>query len=169
VEIFDMYGKLQHVIDDQTTMKFQPTAIAVTCDGTIIVASHFNHRLHMYSPIDSSEKGHNNPNENFQDGYHFQQYKLGAPGHNLHEFYHPAGIAVDYTDGYLYVCDRGNYRIQVMRPEGVCERVIELLLSDEKPSPIAPIQIAHQQNGDQIVCIIGTGDSICFIPKYTDG
>ena len=32
-----MYGKLQHVIDDQTTLKFQPTSIAVAYDGTIIV------------------------------------------------------------------------------------------------------------------------------------
>ena len=123
VEIFDMYGKLQHVIDDQTTMKFQPTSIAVAYDGTIILASHFHHRLHMYSPAESE-------NEQFHDyGYHFTQYKLGSPGHNLHEFHHPAGIAMDFNDGYLYICDRGNYRIQVMRPEGVCERVINLIFT----------------------------------------
>ena len=56
VEIFDMYGKLQHVIDDQITSKFQPTAIAVADDGTIIVASHFQHRLHMYSPAEQENR-----------------------------------------------------------------------------------------------------------------
>jgi len=157
-----MYGKLLHVIDDQTTMKFQPTSIAVAYDGTIIVASHFNHCLHMYSPD-------NNQNENSNDGYYFKQYKLGSSGHNLHQFHHPAGIAIDFTDGYLYVCDRGNFRIQVMRPEGICERVIDLILNDQQQSTIPPVQIAHQQIGDQIVCIIGTGDAICFISKYADG
>ena len=164
-----MYGKLQHVIDDQTTIKFQPTTIAVAYDGTIIVASHFNHRLHMYSPIDSQENEEKNPDGNVHDGYRFQQYKLGSPGHDIHQFHHPAGIAIDYSDGYLYVCDRGNYRIQVMRPEGVCERVIELISRDQEVSHISPIQIAHQQHRGQIVCIIGAGDAICFIPKYADG
>ena len=39
---------------------------------------------------------------------------------------------MDFNDGYLYICDRGNYRIQVMRPEGVCERVIDLVLRDQQ-------------------------------------
>ena len=156
IEIFDMYGKLQHVIDDHTIIKFQPTSIAVTYDGTIIVASHFNHRLHMYSPENN-------------ETYHYKQYKLGTPGHNIHEFFHPAGISIDPNDGYLYISDRGNYRIQVLRPEGVCERAIDLLSCDLKQTPISPIQIAHQKNGDQIVCLIDKGDAICFVPKYADG
>ncbi len=162
VEIFDMYGKLQHVFDDQTTIKFQPTSIAVAYDGTIIVASHFNHRLHMYSPD-------YNENEQSHDVYRFKQYKLGSPGHNLHQFQHPAGISMDLNDGYLYICDRGNFRIQIMRPEGVCERVIDLILNDQKQSPIPPIQTAHQRNGNQMVCLIGTGDALCFISKKSDG
>ncbi len=157
-----MYGKLQHVLDDQTTLKFLPTSIAVADDGTIIVASHFHHRLHMYSPD-------NNEDENSYDAFRFKQYKLGSPGHDLHQFHHPAGISIDCNDGYLYICDRGNFRIQVMRPEGVCERVIDLILQDQKQSPIAPIQVAHQQTKDQIVCLIGTGDALCFISKYAHG
>jgi hypothetical protein len=162
VEIYDMYGKLQHVIDDQTTLKLQPTSIAVAYDGTIIVASHFNHCLHMYSPDD-------NQNENVHEGYHFKQYKLGSPGHDIHQFHYPAGIAIDFSDGYLYVCDRGNFRIQVLRPEGVCERVIDLVAYDQEQSPVPPIQIALQQKGDQTVCITGKGDALCFIPKCANG
>jgi hypothetical protein len=172
VEIFDMNGKLQHVIDDPTTSKFQPTAIVVASEGTIITASHFNHCLHMYSPIDHQETEHadqNGSQRDIKDGYYFKQYKLGSAGHDIHQFHHPAGINIDFSDGYLYICDRGNFRIQIMRPEGVCERVIELILRDEEEGHLAPIQIAHQQIGDQVVCIVGTGDAICFISKHADG
>ncbi|CAF3691621.1 unnamed protein product [Adineta steineri] len=162
VEIFDMYGKLQHVIDDNTTTKFQPTAIVVGFDGTVVVASHFGHRLHMYSPESEHDDSH-------AEGYHFRQYKLGAAGHDIHEFHHPAGMSIDYSDGYLYICDRGNYRIQVLRPEGVCERVIDLLLNSDSLEQLSPVQLSIQQHGDQIVCVIGKGDAICFIPKYTNG
>ncbi|CAF0760658.1 unnamed protein product [Adineta ricciae] len=170
IEIFDMYGKLQHVIDDQTMVKFQPTAIAVAFDGTVIVGSHFNHRFHMYSPLEPTEDESNPSNAKAQSIYHYQQFKLGGPGSNLHEFQHPAGLSIDYNDGYLYICDRGNYRIQVLRPEGVCERVMELYLQEEEEIiHIAPNQIAHQQIGENVVCLIGSGDAICFIPKYSDG
>ncbi|CAF3919560.1 unnamed protein product [Rotaria sp. Silwood2] len=170
VEIFDMYGKLQHTINDPATTKFQPTAIAVAYDGTVILGSHFHHCLHMYSPIDLHETEDVAQNEILQDEYHFKQYKLGSPGHDVHQFHHPAGIAIDFTDGYLYVCDRGNFRIQVMRPEGVCERVIELLTRDEEGEcQISPMQITHQQNTQQIVCIVDQGDALCLIPKDADG
>ncbi|CAF0953413.1 unnamed protein product [Rotaria sordida] len=170
VEIFDMYGKLQHTINDSTISKFQPTAIAVAYDGTIILSSHFRHCLYMYSPDDLQVPEYASQNEILHDGYHFKQYKLGTPGHEIHQFHHPAGIAIDFTDGYLYVCDRGNFRIQVMRPEGVCERIIDLLAyHEEEEYQIAPMQIAHQTNTEQIVCIVDQGDAICFVPKHADG
>lgn len=163
IEIFDQNGTFQHVIDDPTTIKFQPTSIAVAFDGTIIVASHFQHRLHMYSPV-QNENGYAQ-----EHGYQFRQYKLGAPGHDVHQFHHPAGIAMDLNDGYLYVCDRGNYRIQVLKPDGICDRVVDLVLQDEAETPTNPIQVALQRNGDQMICLIGKGDAICFIPKKADG
>ena len=163
VEIFDLNGKLQHVIDDPTTIKLQPTAIAVAFDGTVIVASHFQHRLHMYSPV-VNEDGYAHV-----QGYQFRQFRLGSPGHDAQQFHHPAGIAMDLNDGYLYVCDRGNYRIQVFRPEGICERVVDLVLQDEEETPAAPIQVALQRKGKQMISIVGTGDAICFIPKNADG
>ena len=165
VEIFDMFGKLQHTIDDPATIKLHPTAIAVAYDGTIIVASHFQHRIHMYSPVDLQD---GSDAQNLYE-YHFKHYRLGSLGYDLHQFHHPAGITIDFTDGYLYVCDRGNFRIQVMRQEGMCERVIELISNDEEERPIAPIQMAHQQNGDKIICIINQGDALCFFPKYAEG
>ncbi len=156
VEIYDLNGTLVHVIDDSTMLKFQPTAIAVAFDGTIIIASHFNHRLHMYAPNESQ-------------AYTYKQFKLGTPGDQVHQFYHPAGIALDHKDGFLYVCDRGNYRIQVIRPEGICERVIELFLNDKHKHPLDITRVAIQTNLDQLVCIVGNGDAICFIPKLANG
>jgi DNA-binding beta-propeller fold protein YncE len=140
--------------------KFQPTAIAIAFDETIIIASHFNHCLHMYSPSDS---------QNTTNHYAYKQFKLGAPGSQIHQFYHPAGIAIDHNDGNLYVCDRGNYRIQVIRPEGICERVMELFVNGKKKYPLEPVRIAVQRIYDRIVCIVGAGDAICFIPKQTNG
>jgi hypothetical protein len=156
VEIFDFYGTLLHAIDDPTMLKFQPTAIVVAFDGTIIIGSHFNHCLHMYSPSETLNTK-------------YKQFKLGTQGDQLHQFYHPAGIAIDHKDGYLYVCDRGNYRIQVIRPEGICERVIELFLNDKQKQALDVTRVAIQANLDQLVCILGNGDAICFIPKLTHG
>ncbi|CAF3736347.1 unnamed protein product [Rotaria socialis] len=156
VEIFDMNGTFEHSLNDAIMSKFQPTAIAVSCDGTIITASHFSHCLHMNSPDGANL-------------FSYKRFKLGTEGSQIHQFFHPAGISIDMTDGYLYVCDRGNNRIQVISPDGVCERVIELFLYGAKDYPLEPIRIAHQQNAGQIVCITGTGDVMCFIPKDANG
>lgn len=141
-------------------IKFQPTAITIAFDGTIMVASHFSHCLHMYTPKDP-EKGTN--------CYSYKQFKLGIPGTQIHQFQNPAGIVVDNNDGYLYVCDRGNCRIQIFRPEGICERMIELFLNSKKKYQLDPVRVALQRNSDQIVCIVGAGDAICFISKRANG
>lgn len=160
VEIYDMNGTLEHVMEDSTMTKFQPTAIAVVSDGTVIVASHFHHRLHMYSPSDL---------QNPANRYVYKQFKLGTSGDQLHQFYHPAGIALDHKNGSLYVCDRGNFRIQVMRPEGVCERVIELFSAGKKKMPLDVTRVALQSHLNQIVCIVANGDALCFLPKQANG
>ena len=172
VEVFNLNGELEHVIDDPTTVKFQPTAITIADDGTVIVASHFHHRLHLYSPVDAANielADQDGSAGDLNDGYCYQQFKLGSPGHDLHQFHHPAGIDIDPSDGYFYVCDRGNFRVKVMRSEGVCERVIELVVPGDQPYHVAPIQVAHQNKGDQLVCIVGSGDAICFLAKSRDG
>ncbi|CAF1363956.1 unnamed protein product [Adineta steineri] len=160
VEIYDMNKTLEHVIGDSTMIDFRPTAITLGRDGTIIVSSHFSHCLHMYLPQKSANE--TNP-------YSYKQFKLGIEGTHIHEFYQPAGICIDSITGYLYICDRGNYRIQVMTPEGICERVIELFLNSKKKFRLDPVRIALQNHSDHIVCIIGEGDSICLIPKYSNG
>jgi DNA-binding beta-propeller fold protein YncE len=160
VEIYDINRILQHVIDGSTMIKFKPTAITIAFDGTVIVASHFSHCLHMYSPKDSQSE---------TNCYSYKQFKLGVQGSQIHQFTEPAGISLDSNDGYLYVCDRGNYRIQVIRPEGICERVIELFLNSRKKYQLDPVRVALQKNSDQMVCIIGLGDAICFVPKHANG
>lgn len=166
VEIFDLHGVRQHVIDDPIMSKFQPTALVMAFDGTIIVASHFNHCLHMYTPMLDEQKGDaDHPLNSFK----YQQYKLGTSGNQLHQFFHPAGISIDHRDGYLYVCDRGNYRIKVLTPQGICERVIELVINGKKKQILDPSRIACQTLHDQLVCIFGTGDAICFLSRHANG
>lgn len=160
VEIFNIDGTLVHVIGNGMMAKFQPTALAVASDGTVILASHFHHRLHMYSPTDL---------QNPANRHVYKLFKLGTSGDQIHQFYHPAGIALDQKNGNLFVCDRGNFRIQVMRPEGVCERVIELFLTGKKKTPLDVTRIALQTNLNQIVCIVGNGDALCFLPKQANG
>ncbi|CAF1159553.1 unnamed protein product [Rotaria sordida] len=159
VEIFDINGTREHVISGTVMSKFQPTAIVVASDRRLIVASYFNHCLHMYYPNDTS---------NQVNCYSYKQFKLGTKGNQIHQFYNPAGIAVDNSDGYLYVCDRGNYRVQVITPDGICERIIELFIHNKKNYPLDPVQLAFQPKFGRLVCIIG-GTAICFIPKYTNG
>lgn len=156
VEIFDMNGTLEHAINDSIMTKFQPTAIAVGCDGTIITASHFNHRLHMHYPEATKP-------------YTYKQFKLGVEGNQIHQFYHPSGIVIDNDDGSLYACDRGNNRIQVITPEGLCVRVISLYLYGSKKYPMEPIRIALQRSSGHLVCITGVGEVMCFIPKDSNG
>ncbi|CAF1403836.1 unnamed protein product [Adineta ricciae] len=160
VEIYNMNKTFQRAMNNATMIKFRPTAITVTADGTIIVASHFSHCLHMYSPNGS-------PTDSNPQSY--KQFKLGVEGTQAHQFYQPAGIAIDRNDGYLYVCDRGNRRIQVFTPDGICERIIELYLNTKKKCPLDPIRIATQNQSDQLVCIVGSGDAVCFIPKHSNG
>jgi len=152
-----MHGTLLHTVQDSTMIKFQPTAIVVAFDGSMIIGSYFNHCLYMYAPSESSTD------------YSYKQYRLGAQGSQAHEFQLPAGLAMDEKTGNVYVCDRGNYRIQVIRPEGVCERIIELFLNTKKKVPLEPIRVSIQQGLNQLVCLIGSGDAICLIPKDSLG
>ena len=166
VEIFDLYGARLHVIDDPVMSKFQPTALVMAFDGTIIVASHFNHYLHMYTPMMDQQKS---DADAVLNPYKYQQYKLGGEGTQLHQFFHPAGVTIDPRDGYLYVCDRGNYRIKVLSPQGVCERVVELVISGKKKQHLDPSRIACQTAQNQLVCIFGAGDAICFFSQHASG
>jgi DNA-binding beta-propeller fold protein YncE len=160
IEIYDFNGTFKHMISDGNLTKFKPTAIAIAFDGTIIIASYFSHYLQMHAP---------NLSASTENTYSYKVFKLGSPGIYIHQFQHPAGIAIDNSDGFLYVCDPGNSRIQVINPGGVCERVIELFYNSKKKYQLEPTRIAHQKKTDQVVCIVGTGDALCFIPKHANG
>ncbi|CAF1006739.1 unnamed protein product [Didymodactylos carnosus] len=167
VQVYDLNGILNHVIDDPNMKTFRPTSIAVGQDGTVIVASHFVHRLQMYSPCQASEWKTNDTSNT--EGFYYNQFKLGQQGHDPHQFYYPAGIRCDDIDSLLYVCDRGNSRIQIITPDGYCERIIQLVSVDGQL--LAPIQLAflHQDNSETVVCIVGDANCICFVPKYSNG
>lgn len=168
IEIYNLLGELENVIDDQIISNLAPSSIAVTDDGTIIVASESHHRLHLYAPTSYTNDNPSENDANNEEEYYYQQFKLGSNGTKLHQFQNPSGIAVDAEDGYIYVCDQGNFRIQVISPGGICERSIELIVNDEEPYFCAPIQIAHQYASGFLVCLVA-GDALCFIPKTASG
>ena len=160
VEIYGINGLLERTINDAVMTASQPTALAVASDGTMIIGSYFNHCLQMYEPNDAVDGATTKP---------YKQYKLGTPGTQLDQFYNPSGIVMDPADGCVYVCDRGNSRIKVLRPDGICDRMIQLALKGQKKAFLDPVRIAVQSGHEQIVCIIGTGDALCFVSKYAQG
>ena len=161
VEIFDFDGTLQHVIDNAIMKNFYPTALAVAFDGTIVISSFFTHSLLMYLKMESVQDATETvPQLNFV----YKQFQLGSHGHQIHQFNNPAGLTLDKETSYLYICDRGNLRIKVLTPRGVCERTIRLWLNTGKKVQLEPVSIALQPKSGQLVCIIA-GSALCFLPK----
>lgn len=163
IEIFDFQGNLEHVIDSPTMLNFFPTTLTVAFDGTIVSASYFTNGLLMYLQTDEAHQ-HFQRTSNLS--YDYKPYQLGSQGKLIHQFFQPGGITLDPSDSYLYICDRGNMRIKVLTPRGVCERTIELF--DGNRTALEPISIAFQSTSDMLVCLIAA-DSICFVPKSSNG
>lgn len=44
--------------------------------------------------------------------------KWGTPGHGKGMYSHPNGIALDYSNGNIFVSNSGNHRIEKLRPDG---------------------------------------------------
>jgi DNA-binding beta-propeller fold protein YncE len=78
----------------------RPTNVALAADGSLYVTDGYgNARVHKFDP----------------DGRHVQSW--GEPGDGPGQFNLPHGIALD-RDGYVYVADRENSRIQIFSPDG---------------------------------------------------
>jgi len=88
------------VAGDDSAHFNRPTQVAVARDGSFYVSDGYkNSRV-----VNFSAKG----------GY---QFEWGGKGGEPGQFNLPHGIAVD-TQGHVYVCDRGNSRLQVFDPQG---------------------------------------------------
>lgn len=159
VEIFDMNGQVLHSISDPAILKFQPNRFVVTVDGTLIISSAVLHCLYMYSPASP-----------FSENFQYQQFKLGAEGKLIHQFSSPSDMVADPNNGYVYVCDVGNYRIKVLTPQGMCERIIQLAyLVNGVKQYLYPTAITYQPTRGQLVCIVNNEDAICFFSKHANG
>lgn len=159
IEIFDMNGQVLHAISDPAMLKFQPNRFALTPDGTLIISSAVMQCLYMYSPASP-----------FSENFQYQQFKLGAEGKLIHQFCSPSDMVTDPANGYVYVCDVGNYRIKVLTPQGMCERVILVahFVAGVKQY-LYPTAITYQPSRGQLVCIVNNEDAICFISKHANG
>jgi sugar lactone lactonase YvrE len=79
--------------------QFKPTDMAILGDKMYVVDI-AHHRIHVLS---------------LQDGHTL--YEFGKPGSKSGEFFQPTNIAIG-ADGYVYISDTGNFRIQKFSPEG---------------------------------------------------
>lgn len=158
IEIFDVNGHLLHTINDPAMLNCQPNRFVITPDGTLIISSAIHHCLYMYSPTAP-----------LSDHFQYQQFKLGAAGKLIHQFYSPSDLTVDPSNGYIFVCDVGNYRIKVLTPEGVCERIIQLVFLNPRKQYLCPTAITYQPTRNQLVCIVNNEDAICFVSKHANG
>ncbi len=79
------------------------THVAVAQDGSLYISDGYgNSRIHKFSP----------------DGKHL--FSWGEPGTDPGQFNLPHNIGID-REGYLYVADRENHRVQVFDPKGAFE------------------------------------------------
>ena len=94
VQVFAPNGKIK-VLGSGTNRKLgAPFGIAIDFHGRVYVSEFANHCISVFSP----------------EGDFVTSF--GAQGNGPGELQKPAGLSFD-SDGVLYVCDRGNNRIQL--------------------------------------------------------
>ena len=100
IQRFDAQGRFEHTWRTPSIEKGRPTGLAVTQDGTVLVADTHYHRILKYDA----------------DGKLLAEF--GKEGTGPAQFIYPVGLAVA-PDGTIYVSEfGGNDRIQVFTPEG---------------------------------------------------
>ena len=98
VQVFDKSGRFLHTFgsrgSEESKLK-RPMGISLSGDGKhIFISEYDNHRVSVYKT----------------DGMYVAAF--GHYGTKKSEFCYPVGLAFD-SNGFLYVCDQGNNRIQV--------------------------------------------------------
>ncbi len=90
-------------------------------------------------------------------------YSFGDYGSNTGQFYVPAGMATNPTDGNIYITDRNNHRIEICSPLGSCTQ--EISLPDGANGPSYPVDILFNSDGtkmfvsdfiNQIILVLNT-------------
>ena len=98
VQVFDKKGKFLHMFGTrgaEKSMLKRPMGMALSKDGRhIFVSEYDNHRVSVYKT----------------DGTYVSSF--GHYGTKSGELCYPVGLAFD-SNGFLYVCDQGNNRIQI--------------------------------------------------------
>lgn len=89
-----VYKQDRQLLRTLSTFSSRPRGIAIGSDDMVFISDVLNDRVMMYT----------------REGHYVKS--IGAPGTEPGQFNAPAGVAVD-GQGSLYVCDRGNGRLQV--------------------------------------------------------
>ena len=77
----------------------EPRGVAVDGDGNILVVEGYNHRIQKFT----------------KDGKFLRA--VGQKGTKHLEFTTPAGVAINHRNRKVYICDKDNYRIQILNAD----------------------------------------------------
>ena len=85
----------------------------------------------------------------------------------MEQFSGPSGIAVDSTDGTIYVVDSWNHRIQVFDSDGNFQMTFgsDVIISDVPAfeETISPVDVAVSATGTQVYVVDSRGSNILGI------
>jgi sugar lactone lactonase YvrE len=94
------------------------------------------------------------------------QFRRSASGPQPQQFNTPHCLA-GTKDGLLYVCDRGNQRIQVFRHDGTFVRDAFVKEKDDPGAGIAPQDIAISPDPRQTFLFVLTGEKVYILQRDT--
>lgn len=119
-----------------------PWGIAFDGDGNLFVAEHNQNRVRMYNAALAHQRD------------------LGSAGAGANNFSGPCGIAIaQRTEPVLYVADRDNNRVQVLRRDGT---FITTLTTDGATSFAGPRDVAADGGGNVFVADTGNARIVHF-------
>lgn len=102
VQIFDRHGNYLSTLGDKERDRMNaPDGIAV-CGDLVYVSQYKGHYVKKYSLSTDTYMG-----------------RIGEKGFGAGQFDNPTGLAMSNKDSLLYVCDRGNSRVQVFEEGGL--------------------------------------------------
>ena len=145
--------------NDSTMYLGQPTDIYVDAqdDEVYISDGYTNRRLIVFDASTGDYKRHWTAYGNEPDNSAQPRFSRGDP---LPQQFNTPHCVIGSNDGLIYVCDRGNQRIQVFEKDGtfVKEALVEATLSDGQTGGI-PWDIGFSTDAEQSLIILADGGS----------
>jgi len=136
VRIYSIEGKELHIIKSNFT---RPYGITTDDQGCLWITDREAHNVQKFRRSDSSWE---------------KMFQFGTRGVNAGQFSHPRGISVHPTNGFVYISDMKNNRIQVFKPDSPVPKYHAQFGSPGKSPGLfnLPAGICFDRMGRLIVC-----------------